>query len=133
VLVSRKLVLVGSSVLHVACWLFLLSSYDSLSTPVLGVLFFIMGIAAGSPGNVGFANVKEIFPVHMAGTSIGAVNLFAFFGGVVLQPLIGYVLDMTGKIGGSYPPGAYRTAFIFFLVISLVSLVSVLFAKETLS
>jgi sugar phosphate permease len=132
VLVSRKLVLIGSSVLHAVCWLFLLLSYDSLSVPSLGMLFLVMGIAAGSPGNVGFANVKEIFPVQMAGTSIGAVNLFAFFGGVVLQPLIGYVLDMTGKIGGSYPPGAYRTAFIFYAAISLLSLTSVLFARETL-
>jgi hypothetical protein len=39
---------------------------------------------------------------------------------------------MTGKIGGSYPPGAYRTAFIFYAAISLLSLTSVLFARETL-
>ncbi len=133
VLVSRKLVLVGSSVLHVACWLFLLAFYDALPLSFLGVLFVIMGIAAGSPGNVGFANIKEVFPVHMAGTSIGAANLFAFFGGVVLQPLIGYVLDVAGKIGGSYPPVAYRNAFVYYAIISLVSLVSVSFARETLT
>jgi sugar phosphate permease len=133
VLVSRKLVLIGTSVLHVVCWLFLLSSYDSLSVPALYVLFFVMGIAAGSPGNVGFSNIKEVFPANIAGTSIGAVNLFAFFGGVVLQPVIGYVLDTAGKISGAYPPSAYRTAFIVFFVISLVSLVSVFFSRETLS
>jgi sugar phosphate permease len=133
VLVSRKLVLIGTSVLHAGCWLFLLSSYDSLSVPALYVLFFVMGIVAGSPGNVGFSNIKEVFPVNIAGTSIGAANLFAFFGGVLLQPLIGFVLDAAGKISGAYPPSAYRTAFIFFFVISLVSLVSVLFCKETLS
>ena len=133
VLVSRKLVLIGTSVLHAACWLFLLSSYSSLSVPALYVLFFVMGIAAGSPGNVGYSNIKEVFPANIAGTSMGAVNLFAFFGGVVLQPVIGYVLDATGKIDGAYPPGAYRTAFVFFFVISLISLVSVLFSRETLS
>lgn len=133
VLVSRKLVLIGTSVLHAACWLFLLSSYSSLSVPALYVLFFVMGIAAGSPGNVGYSNIKEVFPANIAGTSMGAVNLFAFFGGVVLQPVIGYVLDATGKIDGAYPPSAYRTAFIFFFVISLISLVSVLFSRETLS
>ncbi len=130
---SRKIVLVGSSVLHCACWVVLLLYTDTVSVGWLCVILFLMGIAAGSPGNVGFANVKEVFPPSMAGTAIGAANLFAFLGGVVLQPLIGYVLDLTGRVGSAYPSSAYRTAFWVFFAASIIALVSVFFTKETLS
>jgi sugar phosphate permease len=131
-LASRKKVLVGSSILHCSCWAVMLIFHDSMALPALYVMFLIMGILAGSPGNVGFSSIKEIFPISMAGTSIGAANLFAFFGGVLLQPAIGYVLDKIGKIEGAYPPSAYRVALFTFFIISLLALGSILFSKETM-
>jgi sugar phosphate permease len=129
---SRKVILVGSSILHCACWVVLLIYLETVSIGWLSVSLFLMGIGSGSPGNVGFANVKEVFPSSMAGTAIGAANLFAFLGGVVLQPLIGYVLDLTGRIRGAYPASAYTTAFWVFFAASLIALGSVLFSRETI-
>ena len=132
VFVSRKVILVGSSILHSACWIVLLLYLETISIGSLCVILFLIGIGSGSPGSVGFANVKEVFPSSMAGTAIGAANTFAFLGGVVLQPLIGYVLDLTGRVEGAYPASAYRTAFWVFFGASVVALVSVLFSKETI-
>jgi sugar phosphate permease len=132
VFASRKIILIGSSILHCACWVVLLLYLETVSVGWLCVILFLLGIGSGSPGSVGFANVKEVFPVSMAGTAIGAANLFAFLGGVVLQPLIGYVLDLTGKVAGAYPASAYKTAFWVFFAASVLALVSVLFSKETL-
>jgi MFS family permease len=131
VLASRKKVIVGTSVIHAACWLVLVLYYDTASALLLCVLFVLMGVAAGSPGNIGFAAVKEIFPVNIAGTSVGAVNFFAFVSGVFFQPLTGYVLDITGTLNGKYPPAAYKTVFAIFLSLSLVALLGGLLSKET--
>jgi sugar phosphate permease len=109
VFASRKVILVGSSILHCACWVVLLLYLETVPVGWLCVVLFLMGIGSGSPGSVGFANVKEIFPSSMAGTAIGAANLFAFLGGVSFS-LIGYVLDLSGRVAGAHPPAAYRTA-----------------------
>jgi sugar phosphate permease len=131
VLASRKKVIVGTSVIHAACWLVLVLYCDTASALLLCVLFVLMGVAAGSPGNIGFAAVKEIFPVNIAGTSVGAVNLFAFASGIFFQPLTGYVLDITGALNGKYPPAAYKTVFVIFLSLSLLALLGGLLSKET--
>ncbi|MCX5808535.1 MAG: MFS transporter, partial [Proteobacteria bacterium] len=74
----------------------------------------------------------ELFPLQIAGTAIGAANLFSFFGGIVFQPLIGYILDNAGKIGDAYPPSAYRMALLVFLCINCLALIVSFFSKETL-
>lgn len=130
---SRKKVIVGTSVVNAACWLAMLLFFDRLSVAALCLLFFIMGVAAGSPGNVGFAAIKESFPARMAGTAIGAVNLAGFFGSVVFQPAIGYVLDSVGKVGAHYQTHGYRIAFLIFRVLTVVALIGALWTKETMS
>jgi MFS family permease len=106
--------------------------YKDFSIPALFGVFFLMGITTSSIVVIVFTAVKELFPLEMAGTAIGTANLFSFFGGVVFQPLIGYVLDMAGKIQGVYPPHAYQLAFWVFLGMNTVSLVSIIFSKETM-
>jgi sugar phosphate permease len=127
---SRKKVMVASSVIHAACWVIMLAFHGSLSPLVLCLIFFIMGLAAGSPGNVGFAAIKELFPVKIAGTSIGAANLFAFLGGMVYQPIIGCVLDKAGRVQGAYSPQGYRAALWIFLITSLGALLGALLCRE---
>lgn len=133
ILVSRKQVIVGSSVVHSLCWLILLVFHGSLSIPALYLLFFITGAASSAPGSVGFTATKELFSATIAGTSIGAANLFSFLGGMIFQPVIGYVLDKAGKVQGVYPPSAYKLAFWIFFITSLMSLLGALLSKETIS
>jgi hypothetical protein len=40
---------------------------------------------------VGFAVVKDLFPIEMAGTAVGAANFFAFLGAGIYQPMTGYL------------------------------------------
>ena len=45
---------------------------------------------------VSYAQIKELFPIYIAGTSTAALNLFPFAGGAILQLLSGYmVVDKT--------------------------------------
>ena len=46
---------------------------------------------------IGFTTTKELFPVEIAGTSVGTVNLFPFLGGAIFQPIVGRLLDAYPK------------------------------------
>lgn len=133
VLASRKKVLIGASGVNVLVWCIMIVFYQNLSLPALFGIFFLMGITTSSIVVIVFTTVKEFFPLEMAGTALGTANLFSFFGGVIFQPLIGYVLDMAGKIQEAYPPHAYRWTFWVFLGMNTISLISVLFSRETIS
>ncbi len=132
VFISRKQVLVSSSLIHSICWVILLMFHNSLSLIGLYILFFVTGMMAGSPASVGFSAVKESFPPDLAGTTIGVANLAGFFGGLVFQPVIGYALDIVGRIQGAYPAHAYRLPLQIFLGASIVSLLCALLTRETL-
>jgi MFS family permease len=132
ILESRKKVLVWASAVNVFVWCIMIVFYHTLSLPALFGIFFLMGITTSSIVVIAFTTVKELFPLEMAGTAIGTANLFGFFGGIVFQPLIGYVLDIAGKVQGAYPPYAYRWAFWIFLLMNTVSLMSIIFSKETI-
>ena len=133
VLESRKRVLVGASAVNVFVWSIMIVFYETFSLPALFGIFFLMGITTSSIVVIVFTTVKELFPLEMAGTAIGTANLFGFFGGIVFQPLIGYILDIAGKIHGIYPSYAYQWTFWVFLGLNLISLISILFSKETIS
>jgi MFS family permease len=132
VLESRKKVLVGASAVNVLVWCAMVVFLKDFSLPVLFGIFFLMGITTSSIVVIVFTTVKELFPLEMAGTAIGTANLFGFIGGIIFQPLIGYILDIFGKVHGSYQPHAYRWSFWIFLLINLISLISILFTKETI-
>jgi sugar phosphate permease len=129
---SRKQVLVGTSILNSVCFLLMALYYDRMSLPWLYLLFFVMGITISSVGTLAIAATKEIFPLDIAGTAMGMINIFPFIGGVLFQPLMGLVLDRAGKVGGAYPPAAYQTIIWIFFVTSVVALISIFFCKETL-
>jgi sugar phosphate permease len=105
---------------------------SGLSPAVLFVLFFIFSICASAIVILAFTTIKELFPIEIAGTSIGTVNLFPFLGGGVFMPLLGSVLDAYPKTAtGGYPLEAYKTLLLFLLGAALVSLVCTFFMKET--
>lgn len=128
---SRKKVLVGTSVLNVLCWLFMLVFFESLSVAALCVLFFFMGITISSVGTIAIVTAKELFPHEMAGTSMGATNLFPFVGAVIFQPSMGYVLDKGGKIGGMYAPASYKILLWVLFITSIIALISIMQCRET--
>ena len=103
-----------------------------ISPGLLSLLFFIFSVTSSAIVIVAFTTVKELFPVEIAGTSVGTVNLFPFLGGAVFMPFLGRVLDAYPKVDtGGYSPEAYETLLLILLVASVAALVCTFFMKET--
>jgi len=130
---ARKPVLLISSSIITGTWVLLVFWIDGLTIASLYGLFILLGIFASGIVTIGFTVAKELFPIQIAGTSTGITNLFPFAGGALFQPLIGLILDYSGKLGTIYSTEAYQISFIGFLIAAILALVSAFFIKETLS
>jgi len=103
-----------------------------LARPLLYVAFFLLSIFSSAIVIVGFTTTKELFPTAMAGTSVGAVNLFPFLGGAVYMPLMGWVLDKSPLTEtGGYSTEAYGLVLLILFFSALGALVCGLLMKET--
>lgn len=112
--------------------LFLYLNPDGLSLPALYAVFFVFSLCASAIVIVGFTTTKELFPVSIAGTSVGAVNLFPFLGGAIYMPLMGRILDsVPPTISGVYPVEAYASVLLILFISSLAALACALMMKET--
>ena len=118
---SRKRVLAGCSIAHLFCWLVLLMRPATLASPLLYAIFFVIGLTAGAVTPVVITATKELFPVEMAGISVGMVNMFPFLGGIISQPLIGLLLDSVRRLDPR-PARAYQAVFLSFVVMSFGAL-----------
>jgi sugar phosphate permease len=112
----------------------------ALLTPALPhwLLFFLMA-AIGLSSSVmiiGFAFVKESVPPSLAGTVTGVCNMGVMIGPMVLQPLLGWVLDANwggGLVEGArvYPLEAYRAGFLTMIACSAAATALIFFSRET--
>lgn len=130
---ARKPVLVGSAAVTVGLTAALVLATDRLPLPALYALCFGLGLFTSAVVTVGFTAAKELFPVRMAGTATGLVNLFPFAGGAVAQPLLGWVLEAHGKVGTAFTVEGYRAAFLVLLGSAVAALAASLAVKETLT
>lgn len=133
VLKRRKPVHIASSLLLVAIMALFVTWTDSLPLFSLYILMFLFGIAAVGALPVGYASIKDLFPVEMAGTTTGIANLFPFLLGAVLQPIMGYILEQFGKNGDTYSVTGYQYAISVLLVCAVVAFICSFFIKETSS
>ena len=70
-----------------------------------------------------FSQVRAIFPLHLTGRAVTALNLFGIGGSALLQWSLGLLIEAVGGTQtGPYPPEAYSAAFAFTAVLSLVAL-----------
>jgi len=129
---GRKPVLLLSSVV-VLCLVALLA-FKTDALPLIGLYLISLGLGIFSSAIVviGFTTAKELFPVRMAGTSMGLINLFPFAGGAVFQPLLGYVLERHGKVDGAFTVAGYEQAFLILFACSVAAFLATLFLRETL-
>jgi sugar phosphate permease len=105
---------------------------DGFSKPALYLIFFIFSVCSSAIVIMAFTTTKELFPVQIAGTSVGAVNLFPFLGGAVYMPLLGRILDAFPKTpAGGYCLEAYQLMFLVLTFSSVASLVCAFLMKET--
>ena len=129
---ARKPLLVLSSIILVGLTAVLAFFTAGIPVVVLYALCLGLGIFSAAIVVIGFTMNKELFPVQMAGTATGIVNLFPFAGGAVFQPLLGYVLEQNGSVGGTFTPPAYQQAFLILFIAGVIALVASLFLKESM-
>ena len=130
---GRKPVLILGSIATLGLTALLAFATDTLSLSGLYLLCLGLGVFSSAIVVVGFTMAKELFPVQIAGTSTGLVNLFPFAGGAIAQPFLGYLLERSGKVGSAFPVHGYQNAFLALFLGAAVALVSSLCLKETLA
>jgi sugar phosphate permease len=129
---SRKKVLMLSTAFLVGELIVLYMAPAGLPGWALYLAVFFLCVFAASVVPIAFTTTKELFPVQMAGTSVGTVNLFPFLGGALMQVFLGKVLDAYPRSeSGAYPLDAYSAVLGILLLIAIVALACTFFTKET--
>jgi len=104
----------------------------------LALLIALLGITgcASACAMLGFAIAKESAPAGLAGTVGGVVNMGNMLGGMIMPPMVGWMLDR--RWGGAFANGArvydfdaYRSGFGLMLVWLAASLILLVFVRET--
>lgn len=132
VLKSRKKPFIGCASLLVVGMGILYLFPTSLPLPALYVFFFVFAVCSSSIVVIGFTATKELFPVEIAGTSVGTVNLFPFLGGAVYMPVLGKILDAyPHDTSGAYALEGYTSLLLVLLVSAVLALGCALVMKET--
>jgi MFS family permease len=102
---------------------------------LLVVLMAVIGLSSGAIV-IGFAYGKESVPPSLAGTVTGVINMGVMLGPMILQPLMGWILDQNwqGALADGiriYDLNAYRTAFLAMMGWSILAAVMLSFTRET--
>lgn len=93
------------------------------------ILFFLLGISAS--GNlVAYAYAHDLRPQGSAGIAEGFVNTWLIGGSAIFQPIIGLILDYTGK-PHVYALSDYRHALSVIVLTMLITFVCTIIIKET--
>jgi sugar phosphate permease len=130
----RKPLYLYGNVVATLGWFFILF-YPDHSLGVLIVLIIITGMASGGM-IIGFAFAKESVPASEAGTVTGVCNMGVMMGPMLLQPAMGWILDLhwNGLMNNGiriYDLEAYRGAFGLMLVWAVLSCLLISFTRET--
>lgn len=130
----RKPLMIGGLVATMALWSAVVF-IPGHPRALLVALLLATGISAG-PFVLTFAFAKESVPPRIAGTASGVANMGVMIGGMLMQPLIGIVLDLSW--GGVMADGAryyefeaFSRAFTLILVWGALALVLLALARET--
>jgi sugar phosphate permease len=129
---GRKPVLILSSVVTSGITCLLVFSTAGLSLNTLSLICFLMGMFTSASVVIGFSATKELFPVQIAGTSIGLINLFPFAGGAVFQPVLGWILQGHEVSENIYSVAGYQSAFVVLLCCGLTALCCAGIMRETM-
>lgn len=104
---------------------FLLCQVGLALRPSLGwvtVIYAVFGYS-GAVNVMIAAHARRIFPLHMTGRAMSAVNLFAIGGTFLLQWWMGLIIGgFPVDAAGRYPPQAYTAALLFTAVGTLLAL-----------
>jgi len=129
---SRKKVIILASLITLCLTIPLAFFPDAMNRPALYLLCFLLGLFNSAIVVVAFTSAKELFPVEIAGTSVGLANLFPFLGGAVAPPILGAILEAQIKTATGYSAEAYSKAFLLYFIFALLALGASCFLTETM-
>ncbi len=129
---GRKVVLVLCTCAVVGVVGLLAFQTESLSIPALYAVFFMLGCFSSAVVVIGFTMNKELFPISIAGTATGLINLFPFIGGALFQPLLGHILEKYEKTSDAFSLAGYRAAFLILFISAVIAACAAAMTKETL-
>jgi hypothetical protein len=103
-----------------------------MSYPVSMSLFFLMGLCAPS-FTLSWSCAKEVNPHALSGMATSVVNIGAFLGTAILQPLVGWAIDLSHAGATDLPLrlADYQTGIAILMGFSLMGLTATLFIRET--
>ena len=130
----RKPLYIGGAALALAGWLIAIYCHP-LPPPLLLAVLALAGFSSGGM-IISFAFVKESVPSTLSGTAAGVVNMGVMSGPMLLQPLVGWLLDL--RWNGQYVDAiriysleAYQAGFSLMLGWTVLALVLLVFTRET--
>ena len=127
----RKPVMIAAALIYCLCWLPMLTGM-LMRDFISHALFFVMGVCAAS-FTLSWSCAKEVNPHALSGMSTSVVNIGAFLGTAILQPLVGWAIDRAHAENGSLPLGLsdYQVGVSILMGFALVGLTATLFIRET--
>jgi predicted MFS family arabinose efflux permease len=130
----RKPVILVSAHVYALIWLVWLSAAP-LPVAATYVLFAVMGLATAS-FTLTWACAKEVNPPLLSGMSTSVTNIGGFLGGALLQPLVGWVMDLSWQgamVDGVrlYEPADFRLGFMLMAGVAWFGALSAWRLRET--
>ncbi len=123
ILRSRKKVLIIGTVAYTITWAAIwITAGQITGTQAYMVINFVFGFFGGF-FVVSFAQIKELFPMAIVGTSTAALNIFPFAGGAILQQLSGLML-------ASRSLESYQGLWLFMLICMVMATAAAFLSRE---
>lgn len=126
---KRKPVMIAAALIYCLCWLPWLAGAQL--PPVAGyALFALMGVGA-SGFTLTWACAKEVNPHALSGMATSVVNIGAFLGTGIMQPLAGWAIDLSRHEGAARTLADYQAGLGIMFGFALMGLIALLFVRET--
>jgi predicted MFS family arabinose efflux permease len=130
----RKPVLIATSHAYAAIWLVWLSGV-AMPSWLSYALFAVMGLVTAG-FSLTWACSKEVNPPLLSGMSTSIANIGGFLAGALLQPLVGWVMDLGWKgamVNGSrfYEVDAWRNGVLVITLCALMGAIGSWWIAET--
>lgn len=131
---NRKIVYLGALIGLIVCWSIILLG-PKLPLSLLVGFILLAGIFSGCM-TLSFPIVKESVPPNLSGTAIGFINMGVMSGPMVLQPVVGLMMDRYWQgdlLNGVrvYGMEAYHAGFLLMIAWLALSTLLIFFVRET--
>ncbi len=123
ILKSRKKVLIVGTLVYTIVWATIWLAGATITSEIAWMAINFMFGFFGGFFVVSYAQIKELFPLTIVGTTTAALNIFPFAGGAILQQVSGLMLTTRTAEG-------YQVIWLFMFVCMIIACVGAFLSKE---